>query len=156
MSKAILLAVDTTNNVSAAAEMARDLASDSGDRVVVLHVHEFAVGRFGRIQVDCAEGEGERVATDLVARLRSSGVTAEADIRKTPIGHIARSILGAADEFDARMIVLGSTSTHDVPHLPFGNVSLRLLHLASRPVLIVPRSPAAVTVVEPAAAAATS
>ncbi|HXP21880.1 MAG TPA: universal stress protein [Streptosporangiaceae bacterium] len=159
MSKTILLAVDASSVGSAAAEMARDLASDSGDRVVVLHVHEFAVGRFGRIQVDCADGEGERVVTDIVAGLQRSGVTAEAEIRKTPVGHVAKTILSAADEVDARMVVLGSASTHDVPHLPFGNVSLRLLHLATRPVLIVPRSPAAVTAAEPVvpvAAAATS
>jgi nucleotide-binding universal stress UspA family protein len=154
MSKTILLAVDATNSVGAATEMVRDLAGDSGDRIVVLHVHEFAVGRFGRIQVDCADGAGEKVVSDIVTSLRSAGVTAEADIRKTPVGHIAKTIVGAADEYDARMIVLGSTSTHDVPHLPFGNVSLRLLHLATRPVLIVPRSQAAVTAAGPAVVAA--
>ncbi len=142
MSKTILFAVDTTGHTVAAADLARDLAAGTGDRVVVLHVHEFAVGRFGRIQVDCGDGEGERVVTEIVERLRGSGVTAQADIRKTPVGHIARAISAAADEMDARMIVLGSTSTHDVPRLPFGSVSLRLLHLATRPVLIVPKAPA--------------
>jgi nucleotide-binding universal stress UspA family protein len=38
------------------------------------------------------------------------------------------------------MIILGSTSTHDVPWLPFGSVSLRLLHTATKPVLIVPKA----------------
>src|SRR6266704_637305 len=114
MSKTILFAVDTTGHTVAAADLARDLAA----------------------------GTGERVVTEIVERLRGSGVTAQADIRKTPVGHIARAISAAADEMDARMIVLGSTSTHDVPRLPFGSVSLRLLHLATRPVLIVPKAPA--------------
>ena len=53
MSKNILLAVDTAahdpaQHVVAAAEMTRELARDTGDHVIVLHVHEFAVGRFGR------------------------------------------------------------------------------------------------------------
>ncbi len=156
MSKTILLAVDTTDHASTATEMARDLARDSGDRVLVLHVHEFAVGRFGRIQVDCVEGEGEQVVSDIVTSLRSSGISAEPEIRKTPIGHIARTIVGIAEECDARMIVLGSASTHDVPHLPFGYVSLRLLHLATRPVLIVPRPPVPVTAAEPTVAVATA
>ncbi|HEX9031838.1 MAG TPA: universal stress protein, partial [Streptosporangiaceae bacterium] len=133
MSKAILLAVDTASHTTAAADLARDLAAGTGDRIVVLHVHEFAVGRFGRIQVDCADGEGEHVVAEIVERLRSSGLSAEPDVRKTPVGHIARTILGVADELDARMIVLGSTSAHDVPRLPFGSVSLRLLHSATRP-----------------------
>ena len=150
MSKTILLAVDTTSHTTAAADMARDLAAATGDRVVVLHVHEFAVGRFGRIQVDCGDGEGEKVVTDIVDRLTGAGVAAEADIRKTPVGHIARTISGVADEFDVRMIVLGSGSAHDVPRLPFGSVSLRLLHTATTPVLIVPKS------VAPAPEAATT
>ena len=139
MSKTVLLAVDTTSHTAAAADLARDLAGAAGDRVVVLHVHEFAVGRFGKIQVDCADGEGERVVSEIVDHLTGSGVTAQADIRKTPVGRIARTISDVADALDVRMIILGSTSTHDVPRLPFGSVSLRLLHTATKPVLIVPR-----------------
>jgi nucleotide-binding universal stress UspA family protein len=143
MSKVILLAVDTASHTSAAADLVRDLATGAGDRIVVLHVHEFAVGRFGRIQIDCADGEGEHAVAEIVERLRGFGRTAEPDVRKTPVGHIGRTILGVADEIDARMIVLGSTSVHDVPRLPFGSVSLRLLHSATRPVLIVPKAPVA-------------
>lgn len=150
MTKTILLAVDTTSHCMPAADMARDLAAGTGDRVVVLHVHEFAVGRFGRIQVDCGDDEGERVVAQIVDRLRDAAVPADADIRKAPVGHIARTICGVAEELDARMIILGSTSRHDVPRLPFGSVSLRLLHTASRPVLIVPA--AAAPVAEQAAA----
>ena len=155
MSNTILLAVDTTSHTEAAADLASSLASGTGDRVVVLHVHEFAIGRFGRIQVDCADGDGEKVVSELVDRLRAGGVTAEGDIRKTPVGHIARTIAGVADELDARMIVVGSGGTHDVPRLPFGSVSLRLLHLAARPVLIVPKAPEQGTARVPVATAAT-
>lgn len=140
MNKIILLAVDTTSHTAAAADLAGDLAGGTGDRVVVLHVHEFAIGRFGKMQVDCGEGEGEQVVTEIVDRLTGAGIPAQADIRKTPVGHIARTISAVADELDVRMIVLGSTSTHDVPRLPFGSTSLRLLHTARKPVLIVPKA----------------
>ena len=65
MSKNIVLAVDAASgdparHVSAAADMTRDLSRDSGDHVIVLHVHEFATGRFGRLQVDCPEGPASR------------------------------------------------------------------------------------------------
>jgi nucleotide-binding universal stress UspA family protein len=141
MSKTIVLAVDTTSHAAAAADLARDLAAGTGDRVVVLHVHEFAIGRFGRIQVDCAEGDGENVVAEIVGRLSDAGIAAEGDIRKIQVGHIARAIFAAAEELDARMIVLGSASTRDVPRIPFGSVSLRLLHLSTRPVLLVPQAP---------------
>jgi nucleotide-binding universal stress UspA family protein len=142
MSKTILLAVDTARHeldehVSAAVEMIKDLVH-SDDKVIVLHVHEFAIGRFGRIQVDCAEGQGEELVGEVVARLSSAGVKAEGAIREADYGHVARKILAEADNCDARMLVLGSSSRTDLPWVPFGSVSSRLLHLASLPVLIVP------------------
>ena len=49
MSRNILLAVDAAapdplRHVRAAADMTCELGRDSGDHVIVLHVHEFAVG----------------------------------------------------------------------------------------------------------------
>jgi nucleotide-binding universal stress UspA family protein len=147
MSKNILLAVDTASHdparhVAAAAEMTRDLSRDTGDHVIVLHVHEFATGRFGRIQVDCGDGEGEGVVEKIVADLKAAGVSAEGEIREANMGHIAAAILHAAQDHDARLMVLGSRSRTDLPRIPLGRVASRLLHMATRPVLIVPRSDA--------------
>ncbi len=144
MNETILLAVDAARgdpaqHVTAAAEMTRKLAHDTGDSVVVLHVHEYATGRWGRMQVDCGEGAGEKVVDEVVSMLRDAGLTAKGVIGSADFGHIARAILAAADEYDARIIVLGSSSRTDLPHLPFGSVSNRLLHMARRPVLIVPK-----------------
>ena len=144
MSKNILLAVDAASHeparhVLAAAAMTRDLARDSGDHVIVLHVHEFATGRFGRIQVDCGEGEGEGVVSKVVADLQAAGVSAEGEIRETRLGHIAAAILHSAQDHDPRVVVLGSSSRTDLPRIPLGSVASRLLHMAARPVLIVPR-----------------
>ena len=145
MSKNILLAVDAASHdplshVVAAAEMARDLSRDSGDHVIVLHVHEFATGRFGRIRVDCGEGEGEGVVEKIVADLKAAGVSVEGEIREANFGHIAAAIVHAAKDHDVRMVVLGSSSRTDLPRILLGSVANRLLHMATRPVLIVPRS----------------
>jgi nucleotide-binding universal stress UspA family protein len=145
MSKNILLAVDAASHdparhVRAAAEMTLDLARDSGDHVIVLHVHEFATGRFGRIQVDCGDGEGEGVVAKIVADLQAAGVSAEGEIREANFGHIAAAILHAAQDHEARLVVLGSSSRTDLPRLLLGSVASRLLHMATRPVLIVPRT----------------
>jgi nucleotide-binding universal stress UspA family protein len=139
MKKTIVLAVDTSTHVSAAAQMTRELCRDSGDNVIVLHVHEFATGRWGRMQVDCHDGAGERIVGKIVADLQAAGIKADGEIREAQFGHIARNILDAADEHDARVVVLGSSGRTDMPRLPFGSVSHRLLHSATRPVLIVPR-----------------
>jgi nucleotide-binding universal stress UspA family protein len=158
MNKTIVLAVDAKSHVSAAADMTRELSRDSGDKVIVVHVHEFAVGRWGRMQVDCADGEGEALVSEVVTDFKNAGIAAVGEIREAQLGHIARNVLAAADEHNARVVVIGSGGRADLPHLPFGSVSHRLLHLATRPVLIVPpRSDAKDTDVErrPEAAATT-
>jgi nucleotide-binding universal stress UspA family protein len=142
MSKTIVLAVDAARNevaahVTAAVEMTKDVAHPD-DKVIVLHVHEFAVGRFGRLQVDCAEGQGESLVDGIVTELGRSGLAAEGVIQEANYGHVARVILAAADHYQARMLVLGSSSRTDLPWIPFGSVANRLLHIASLPVLIVP------------------
>lgn len=142
MSKTILLGVDALHYAPEAMTLTRDL-SNRDDKVVVLHVHEFAVGRFGRLQVDCPEGSAERLVPDLAQRLRDAGISAKAEIRETHVGHVARAIVEAADEHDASIIVLGSRGRTDLPHVPLGSISHKLLHMARRPVLIVPRHAAA-------------
>lgn len=87
--------------------------------------------------MDCGDGEG--VVSKIVADLQAAGVSAEGEIRETKLGHIAAAILHAAQDHDARMVVLGSRSRTDLPRLLLGSVASRLLHMATRPVLIVPR-----------------
>jgi nucleotide-binding universal stress UspA family protein len=142
MSKTIVLAVDVARHepaehVSAAVEMVKDIAQ-SGDKVVVLHVHEFAVGRFGRLQVDCADGQGEALVDRVVADLGNTGLSAEGVIREADFGHVAHAIFAAATAYQARLLVLGSSSRTDLPWVPFGSVANRLLHIAAIPALIVP------------------
>ena len=159
MSKNILLAVDVAahdpvRHVLAAVDMTRELSRDSGDHVIVLHVHEFATGRFGRIQVDCGDGEGEQVVEKIVSDLRMAGVSAEGEIGEAHYGRIAAAILKAAQHHDARLVVLGSSSRTDLPRVLLGSVASRLLHMATRPVLIVPRAETPATPAPAAAAAA--
>jgi nucleotide-binding universal stress UspA family protein len=152
----ILLGVDALHYAEEATDLARDLCQATGDKIVILHVHEFAVGRFGRMQVDCAEGDAERLVGEIRARLTQAGTEAAAEIRETHVGRIAKAIIEAADEHDARFIVLGSSHGTDLPLLPVGSVALRVLHHARRPVLVVPRRPVPVTAVATEVAAATA
>lgn len=139
MAKNILLTVDALHYAPEATEMAKELCHSPDDKVTILHVHEFAVGRFGRTRVDCPEGEAERLLTSIRTDLAEAGIDAETEIRETEVGHIPRTIIEAANQHDARIIVLGSARSTDLPLIPFGSVSLKVLHLAKRPVIIVPR-----------------
>jgi nucleotide-binding universal stress UspA family protein len=78
------------------------------------------------------------LVSDIVAKFGSAGVNAECSIREADYGHVARRILAEAENCNARMLVLGSSSRTDLPRVPLGSVSSRLLHIASLPVLIVP------------------
>jgi len=139
MARKILLTVDALHYAPEATEMAKELCQGPADKVTILHVHEFAVGRFGRLQVDCPEGEAERLVTTIRTDLADAGIDAEAEIREAHVGHIARTIVEAASQHDARIIVLGSARSTDLPPIPFGSVSHKVLHLAKRPVIVVPR-----------------
>ena len=91
------------------------------------------------MQVDCYDGAGEQVVEKIVSGLQTAGVSAEGEIREARYGHIAAAILKVAEERGVRLVVLGSSSRTDLPRIPLGSVSNRLLHMATRPVLIVPR-----------------
>jgi nucleotide-binding universal stress UspA family protein len=90
------------------------------------------------MQIDCADDQDEQLAGDIVRDLQDVGIRAQAQIRDADYGHVARAILAAAQEHDARILVLGSSTKRDLPSIPFGSVAARPLHRSKRPVLIVP------------------
>jgi nucleotide-binding universal stress UspA family protein len=142
MSKTIMLAVDSAHgepgkHVAAAVDVIKELAAPD-DKVIVLHVHEFAVSKFGATRVDCLDRQGEQLVSEIVTDLGRSGISASGMIREAEISHVARAILAAATQEGAGMLVLGSSTRTDLPWVPFGSVSTRLLHISPLPVLIVP------------------
>ena len=145
MSSTILLAVDARHDVAEPIELARELSRGIQGSVLALHIHEFSVGRYGRVQLCCPEDQAEDILPRIVALLGESGVPAEWQIREANSGNVARAILDMADQHDAHVIVLGSNLRTDVPLIPLGSVSHKLLHMARRPVLVVPHHKATAT-----------
>lgn len=139
----IMLAVNAVAGQSwrsaAAARMARELVRDSADHVVVLYVREFSVLRIGRMVADHGGTAGQHAVDEIVAGLRASGVDARGLVREADAGHVAQVIIDAAQEADARVIVLGSGGGPGSGHLPLGSVAARVMHRAPLPVLIAPR-----------------
>jgi nucleotide-binding universal stress UspA family protein len=149
MSSTILLALDARHDVAEPIELTRELSQGTQGRVLVLHIHEFSVGRYGRVQLCCAEEQAEDILPRIVALLEESGVPAESQIRQANSGDVARAILNVADQHDVHAIVLGSNRRTDVPLMPLGSVSHKLLHMARRPVLVVPHHKATATEADP-------
>jgi nucleotide-binding universal stress UspA family protein len=106
--KTILLVVDPSSSQAPAALLARDMASDEGDRVVALRTIplEFLGHRGGLIpRVDPHAASLE--LDSAVDSLLQCGVRAEGMIRTT-MSNVAGEIASVAAEVHADMIVMGS------------------------------------------------
>jgi nucleotide-binding universal stress UspA family protein len=132
----ILLAVDDSKHSQRAAEVVKSLAEATKAVVVVLHVHEIAIGRWGRLRID--ESSEDDFASAIAEELRAGGVNATVEIREVNYHEVARGIVQAADDLDAGLIVVGSRGRSDVGSLTLGSVSHKLLHSSQRPILVVP------------------
>lgn len=137
----ILLAVDLAPGeptwlIDGAVDMAKDLVRDHADHIVVLHVREFSVSRLAAMMREHGGADGRHAVDEIVAHLRAAGVTASGLIREADEGHVVRTILDAAGEFDARLIVLGSPR-HRIPTV---SVARRLMRHADVPVVIAART----------------
>lgn len=138
----ILLAIDVApgsplRHVSRAIEMAAQMVRDDADRIIVMHVREFSVARLVRNIRDQGGTPGRRAVEEVVTTLRAAGIRASGLIREADTGHVGQTILDAAAEFDARLIVLGARGHTGLPRTPL-DLATHLLHLSTLPVLIVP------------------
>ena len=89
-------------------------------------------------EVDAASEQSARATAEAgVARAAAAGLNAQPRTapRRTTV---AEAILAVADEVDATAIVMGTRGRSRVKSLLLGSVSAGVLHLADRPVTIVP------------------
>ena len=91
--------------------------------------------------IDAADRDAaERLAAEGAQLARDAGLTAEPHVA-TAIDAVADTIIAAADETAAAVVVLGSRGRRGLKSLLLGSVSHHVVHHARRPVLILP-SPA--------------
>jgi nucleotide-binding universal stress UspA family protein len=111
------------------------LGRELGAPLVV--VFSFEATRLGGevADLDAAIAErGRAVLADATTRAGDPGVPVTTEQREQPP---ADGLVAAADEHDARMIVVGSTGERPLRGILVGSTSYKLLHLSSRPVLVV-------------------
>lgn len=84
--------------------------------------------------VDAARQVHERLAREMADRLRAAGLAAEADHRE---GDAATTILAAAHDAAADLIVMGTHGRSGIARLVLGSVARKVLHHADVSVLVV-------------------
>ena len=136
MTSTILLAVDDSAHSQRAADVSEELARLTKYQVVVTHIHELATGRWGSMRVD--DDSGDAFAEAIVKGLLGAGIDARIETRDAHYGQVAQALSAVAEDLGADMIVVGSRGRSNVASLTLGSVSHKLLHLARRPVLVVP------------------
>ena len=125
----VLLPVATKND---AEKTARALAPYSPDRVTVLHVVEKGEGAPDKTPVE----QSEAVADDAVEAVRE--LFPEAELHTAYSGDVVDAILKTAGEVAASAIAYRSRGGGRLIHFLSGDLSLKLVTSADRPVIALP------------------
>jgi nucleotide-binding universal stress UspA family protein len=137
LSRSIVVGYDASPGAHAALDHALGLAAAFGDRLII----GFGVGPPGtlgeesRAHRDALREEAERLTADALERAQGTDVEVEvALVEDRP----SSALVGLADDNDARMIVVGSYGERPLKGAILGSTPHKLLHMADRPVLVVP------------------
>jgi nucleotide-binding universal stress UspA family protein len=137
MFERILVATDSSEPSERALEFAAGLAKDHGSEIIVLHAVPRVVSRFGTS--DLEEPDAARELVDQIVRdLKDRGLNARGEVVRVLEGHMARGIVESAASADADVILMGTRGRSDFGGLFLGSVTHRVLHLAEKPVIVVP------------------
>ena len=133
----IIVGYDGSDCGRAALDEACSLAKALGDKVVV--VFGYAPGGYGGGEIpthrEAVEELGEKITAEAAERAERAGVEHEVVLMPRKGYH---ALIETADERDARMIVVGSYGDPPLKGVILGSTPNKLLHLADRPVLVVP------------------
>jgi nucleotide-binding universal stress UspA family protein len=129
----LVVGYDGTDGSRSAYAQARELATRLREDVLV--VFSFESPRLGGELHDLDEAIRERGEAVVAEALAAAGdVTVATQVR---MQDPAEGLIAAADEVDASMIVVGSHGERPLKSVLVGATPTRLLHLSTRPVLVV-------------------
>lgn len=137
MFKTIVLALDGSDGSARAVPLAVELARHDNAKIVIAHVEEDVVGKGGG-PVLATEDEIQAEIRRRAEELSAQGVETSVEMRRVVLGGPAHAIEDIADEAGADLIVVGTRGHSPVAGLLLGSITQRLLHIAGRPVLVVP------------------
>ncbi|HEV3055761.1 MAG TPA: universal stress protein [Solirubrobacteraceae bacterium] len=136
MSSGIVVGYDGSDTAKEAVRVAVEVAKAYGEKVVIAYGYELnpVAGELHDYHLALKDTATKRLneATELA---KTDGVEIEAVIvERSP----AQGLVELADERDARVIVVGTRGESPIRGALLGSTPHKLLHLADRPVLVVP------------------
>ena len=137
MFEKVLVPVDLTEKNLRAIDMARDLASDSGGRVILLHVIETLDLPFEELEdfYQKLEEKAREELDELADRLRAAEMEFDLELR---YGKRAREIVYFTEENPVDLIVMSSHRVDpEDPGMSWTSISYQVAILAQGPVLLV-------------------
>jgi nucleotide-binding universal stress UspA family protein len=137
MFERILVATDSSEPSKRAVEFAAGLSQEYGSEIVVLHAFPRVVSRYGTSDLEDPDTARELV-DEVVRDLKDRGLNARGEIVRVLEGHMPRGIVETAAAADADIIIMGTRGRSDFGGLFLGSVTHRVLHLAEKPVIVVP------------------
>jgi nucleotide-binding universal stress UspA family protein len=136
MFKTIAFATDGSPSALNALTRAKELARESGAKLVIVHVEELLFSRAGAL-----DDSHEAVLASLLRtadELQGEGIDAAVSSARAPSSGVAQMIVDLASEAGADVIVVGNRGHGPIARLLLGSVATRLLQIAPIPVLMVP------------------
>ena len=132
----IVVAVAGGDDIAPAVEAATEVASP-GSKALVVHVAQAIFGAHGFAYVE-PEAEASETVAGTVKLLTEAGFTASGFVANAePVGEVIAKV---AREWDADLIVTGSSRMGDLASAMLGSVSHDLLKVSERAVLIAERT----------------
>ena len=136
MARTLIAGYDGSDCAKAALEKAIEVAGATGDSIVIGFGYE--PGSYGEEHAAHREEVrkfGERVTAPALERAREAGVEAALElVAERPVD----ALISLADAHDARAIVVGTHGESPIRGAILGSTAHKLLHLSTRPVLVVP------------------
>jgi nucleotide-binding universal stress UspA family protein len=136
MSSGIVVGYDGSDTAKEAVRVAVEVAKAYGEKVIIAYGYELnpVAGELHDYHLALKDTATKRLneATELA---KTDGVEIEAVIVERSPAH---GLVELADERDARVIVVGTRGESPIRGALLGSTPHKLLHLADRPVLVVP------------------
>ena len=141
MFNTIVLALDGSDGAKTAIPVAVELAEKEGAKLVLAHVTEYSPAEGGEVPRP-GEDEIRAEIKQQAEEISERGIETEVQFADSVLGGPAHAIVDIADRTGGELIVAGTRGHTSMAEILLGSVSHRLLHIAERPVLTVPSSPA--------------
>ena len=133
----IMVAVADDPSATAAVRLAATLAARTDAEVLAVHVSSHDVPCCGPSATECGLREPDISLDEAVRYLATAGVRHRAERWQTVDDRVLETLLAAADEYDAGLVIVGGRRRGWLRALLRPGLGLRLARRCARPVLLI-------------------